>query len=295
MAQGIRCNKLRLTPVTNYAVLSDNNTVAYRRKGFADGITFSERPLLPGEVFMLEIAGNEAGWSGYMKLGLTQMDPSDRSPLPAFSKPHLVDAAPGRAWWIFPVHSNMDSAEPAPDRPARRSGSRRRQSIAGSSSSSSQEPSSSSDTESSSPSEFRFSEYSPEEVEQTFEELSLTARYWSSGHVLPTDVGSQVGVVYRVNPATGLADIHFILNGVDRGIKVASIPYRDAPLFAVVDVYGTTKKLRIVSESSSLQSACREVILNRLSGNDVSQLPLPKRLKKFLCQKIASSEPSHRK
>ena len=275
------------------AVLSDNNTVAFRKKGFADGITFSERPLLPGEVFMLEIAGNEAGWSGYMKLGLTQMDPSDRLPLPAFSKPHLVDADAGRAWWIFPVHNNMESTDQSRGR-RRSGGMRRRQSIAGSSSSSSQEPSSSSasDTDSS-PSECRFSEYSPEEVEQTFEELTLTARHWSSGQVLATDVGSQVGVQFRVNPDTGLADMHFILNGVDRGIKAASIPYNNAPLFAVVDVYGTTKKLRIVSESSNLQSACRQVILNRLSGNDVSLLPLPKRLKKFLRQKIASNESLH--
>lgn len=278
----------------HFAVLSENNTVAYRKKGFADGITFSERPLQPGEVFMLEIAGNEAGWSGYMKLGLTQTDPSERVPLPAFSKPHLVDAAPGRAcWWVFPVHNNMDSTEQSHERPGRRSAaSRRRQSITDSSSSSSQEPSSSSDTEGSSPSECLFSEYSPEEVEQSFEELTLTTRYrdWSSGHVLPTDVGSHVGVQYRVNPVTGLADMHFILNGVDKGVKVASIPYKDAPLFAVVDVYGTTKKLRIVSESSNLQSACRDVILNRLSGNDVALLPLPKRLKRFLRQKVASNE-----
>lgn len=270
--------------------------MAFRKKGFSDGITFSERAIQAGEVFMLEIESNEAGWSGYMKLGLTQMDPSARLPLPAFSKPHLVDSVPCRSW-IFPVHSNMDSSE----RPARRSSSRRRRSVAGSSSSTgSQEPSSSSDTEgtSSSPSEYNCSEYSPEELDQSFEELSLTvrtsssSRNSSSGYVLPTDVGSQVGVMYRVNPETGLADMHFILNGMDRGIKAASIPYKDSPLFAVVDVYGTTKKLRIVSESSSLQSACRDVILNRLSC-DVSQLPLPKKLKKFLRQKMAGGEACH--
>ena len=277
------------------AVLSDNNTIAFRKKGFADGITFSERPIHPGEVFLLEIQGNEAGWSGYMKLGLTQMDPSKRFPLPAFSKPHLVDSGPARSW-IFPVHSNMDSSErSSQQRPPRRSRSqRRRTSAVGSSSSSSQEPSSSSDTDGacSSPSEYNYSEYSPEEVEETFEELTLTRqREWSGGHVLPTDVGSQVGVVYRINRETGLADMHFILNGVDRGIKAAAIPYKDAPLFAVVDVYGTTKKLRIVSESTSLQSACRQVILDRVSSSDVSLLPLPNKLKKFLRQKIASSEP----
>ena len=274
-------------------VLSDNNTVAFRKKGFADGITFSERPIQPGEVFLLEIEGNEAGWSGYMKLGLTQMDPSQRFPLPAFSKPHLVDSSPVRSW-IFPVHSNMDSSDRGHQHQrAPRRAARRRLSGAVSSSSSSQETSSSSDTESaSSPSEYNYSEYSPEEVEETFEELTLNARQkeWGCGYVLPTDVGSQVGVVYRVNRQTGLADMHFILNGMDRGVKAESIPYKDAPLFAVVDVYGTTKKLRIVSESGSLQSACREVILSRLSGNDVSQLPLPNKLKKFLRQKMRTTQ-----
>ena len=262
------------------SVLSDNNTVAFRRKGFADGIAFSERPVLPGEVFLLEIAANEAGWSGYLKLGLTQIDPSERFPLPAFSKPHLVSAHPDKMW-IFQVQNSMDSDEMQQYR-------LRSFSNTDSNSSGCQEAHSSSDSDSASDS-CNCSEYSPEELD-SFEELTLVPSN-SSGQILPTDVGSRVGVVYKVNRETGLADMHFILNGKDMGVKESAIPYSNAPLFAVVDVYGTTKKLRIVSETSSLQSACRQVIVDRLSGDaDVSLLPLPKKLKKFVRQKITGSK-----
>lgn len=65
-------------------------------------------------------------------------------------------------------------------------------------------------------------------------------------NILPTDTGSRIGVMYVPQPGTDMADMHFIINGEDQGVYGRDIPYKIAPLYAVVDVYGATKQVRIV-------------------------------------------------
>lgn len=59
--------------------------------------------------------------------------------------------------------------------------------------------------------------------------------------------GSRIGVVYVPNPIDSTkAEMHFIINGEDQGACTKDIPYKEGPLHAVVDVYGTTKQVKII-------------------------------------------------
>lgn len=59
--------------------------------------------------------------------------------------------------------------------------------------------------------------------------------------------GSRIGVVYVPNPVdSSKAEMHFIINGEDQGPSTKDIPYKEGPLHAVVDVYGTTKQVKII-------------------------------------------------
>lgn len=66
--------------------------------------------------------------------------------------------------------------------------------------------------------------------------------------ILATDVGSRIGVMYCPDETGYYARMHFIINGEDQGPSDDRIPLNDgcASLFAVVDVYGTTKQIRLI-------------------------------------------------
>lgn len=102
---------------------------------------------------------------------------------------------------------------------------------------------------------------------------------------LPSEVGSLVGVFYRPYDDS-FANLHLIVDGVDKGIVETQIPY-STPLYVVADVYGTTKEIRIrqVYEVTSLQTACKAAIMQNIAQKAVRSLPLPKCLKDFLLYK----------
>lgn len=69
-----------------------------------------------------------------------------------------------------------------------------------------------------------------------------------SDGILLTDKGSRIGVVFipTENDKTK-GEMHFIINGVDQGPCTKDIPLDKAPpLHVVIDVYGTTKQIRII-------------------------------------------------
>lgn len=84
----------------NNIELFDDNMTALRKTSFGHAITFSEKPLLPNEIFLLEILRNERGWSGHIRLGLTNKTPDSRPELPKYALPDLINQGTS---WIFAV------------------------------------------------------------------------------------------------------------------------------------------------------------------------------------------------
>lgn len=65
--------------------------------------------------------------------------------------------------------------------------------------------------------------------------------------ILLTDKGSRIGVVFvPTENDSEKAEMHFIINGVDQGPCTKEIPLDKSPLHVVIDVYGTTKQIRII-------------------------------------------------
>lgn len=85
-------------------VLCSENTVAWRNSSYANAVVFSESPLEPNDLFLLEIDGTERGWSGDMRIGLTTMNPHEASTtgmaLPQYALPDLSAMKPS---WIYAI------------------------------------------------------------------------------------------------------------------------------------------------------------------------------------------------
>ena len=295
--------------------------MAFRQSSFAQGITFSDRPLNPAEIFLVEIEKNERGWSGHMRLGLTQLNPNDGFQLPYYALPDLINRGSS---WIFAVPNNLET-ETLNLRPNRLPPQRRSflpevlKDYDGPDDDSSLSDKSPFDdlhdqshteplepvtnginghnddthpvdeTAASSSTEalINMMESLPPNVHDPSRNSRVIRNSSATDDSLPTDIGSRIGVFY-LKKANGMAEMHFVFNGVDQGIFANNIPYRNGPLYAVADLYGTTKQLRLIQTSTnltSLQSACRNAILYTVPSENVQLLPLPKKLKNYLlCQ-----------
>lgn len=77
--------------------------------------------------------------------------------------------------------------------------------------------------------------------------------------------------------------MHFIVNGDDY-LQAVDIPFSESNLFVVIDVYGTTKQVKIIQVYgiNTLQSLSKDAILSTVDKSLVSQLPLPESLKDYL-------------
>ncbi|XP_050300317.1 neuralized-like protein 2 [Anthonomus grandis grandis] len=241
-----------------HIVLSEDNTVAYRKKSFANAVTFSEKPLQPGEIFLVEIEQNESGWSGHMRLGLTQLDPLrmyNTGSIPQYALPDLADIGTSWIYGISKAHNSIFEYGLDNGKKCIRYGGKK----------------------------LTRDGNSVKTCKGAVPISLLKPKALGLVDILATDMGSRIGVMYLPTDEK-TAEMHYIINGEDTGPCVKGIPYKNAPLHVVVDVYGTTKKVRIIQLYlvPTLQAACRDAILTHITHNAVAHLPLPKLLKDYL-------------
>ncbi|PVD21501.1 hypothetical protein C0Q70_19675 [Pomacea canaliculata] len=217
--------------------LSSDNMVAYRETSFAHALVFSEKPLMPGEIFLVEIEKTERGWSGHLRIGLTQFNPSEHFDLPQYALPDL--ASMGKSWIsaVTKTHSRIRS------RTGLQEQSSAYQSVLGSTDVI-RTPRGPIHRSALLPACKAYRDRTGAEHHGSGPRDQHGGDCFSQNSILPTDVGSRIGIMYKVTD--DVARMHFIFNGEDQGPSEEIIPYRNGPLFAVIDVYGTTKQVSIV-------------------------------------------------
>ncbi|XP_030373048.1 neuralized-like protein 2 [Scaptodrosophila lebanonensis] len=235
-------------------VLLENSSVALRHKSFADALLFSEQPLTPGDIFLVEIEQIESEWSGHMRMGLTLLVPdtmSGNEDLPRFSLPEMSNYG---NTWIFPLskyaqdHPSIYQALPYRNLLGESTHVRTPRGLL------------------------------PKKL--------LYPTVNNEGSNMPLGaIGCRIGMIYAPTENNPLnAELHFIINGVDKGPAAKNIPLQAAPLYIVIDLYGATKKIRIIQLDGlqSLQGICRNVIHENFTADEVMDWSIPITIKRYL-------------
>ncbi|KAJ1123344.1 hypothetical protein NDU88_001815 [Pleurodeles waltl] len=243
--------------------IDPTGTQATRVDSFANGLCFSQDPLQPGQVFLVEIEEKELGWCGHLRVGLTARDPRSLEVVPEYSLPDMVNTGDS---WVFAITRNHNRVTAEGEEPP-------------------------------SPEPGRGILSDPylhvEKYKIPKDKLVGRSRPNRYSHILdnlyktnvlpPTARRSRIGVLYTPQ-ADGTGDMHIIINGEDMGASARALPAQQ-PLYAVVDVFASTKSVRVVQVEygfPSLQTLCRMIIqkhiVHRLA---IDWLDLPPILKNF--------------
>ncbi|NXB83036.1 NEUL2 protein, partial [Vidua chalybeata] len=241
--------------------LDASHTQATRVESFANGLCFSQEPLAPGQIFLVEIEEKELGWCGHLRVGLTAHDPQSLEVVPEYSLPDLVNLGDT---WVFAITRNHNRVVVEGEEV-----------------------------------QARGRPWEPflliERVRIPRDTLVGRSRPGRYSHILDdlykmnvlpaTARRSRIGVLYAPQP-DGTADMHIVINGEDMGPSARGLP-TTRPLYAVIDVFASTKSVRVIPVDygfPSLQTLCRLVIqkhiVHRLA---IDGLHLPPLLKSF-CQ-----------
>ncbi|XP_042317359.1 neuralized-like protein 2 [Sceloporus undulatus] len=247
---------------TNVCV-DPSRTQATRVESFANGLCFSQEPLEPGQIFLVEIEEKELGWCGHLRVGLTAHDPVSLEAVPEYSLPDLVNMGDS---WVFAITRNHNRVTPVGTEDQSNAGLRG----------------------------FLSSPYlCIETVRIPRDKLVGRSRPGRYSHILDdlyktnvlpaTARKSRIGVLYTVQQ-DGTADMHIVINGEDMGPSARGLP-ASRPLYAVVDIFASTKSVRVIQVEygfPSLQTLCRlaiqKHIVHRLA---IDGLDLPPLLKNF--------------
>lgn len=202
---------------------------ATRVESFAHGVCFSREPLVAGQVFLVEIEEKELGWCGHLRLGLTALNPASLAAVPEFSLPDLVSL--GRTW-VFAItrHHNRVPPEDHRQGPEEAAAPRRPPALL-------EEPYLRVE-------QFRIPRDRLVGRSQPGLYSHLLDQLYEFNVLPPTARRSRLGVLFCPRP-DGTADMHIIINGEDMGPSARGLPATQ-PLYAVVDVFASTKSVRLV-------------------------------------------------
>lgn len=202
---------------------------ATRVESFAHGVCFSREPLVAGQVFLVEIEEKELGWCGHLRLGLTALNPASLAAVPEFSLPDLVSLG---HTWVFAITRHHNRVRPEDHRqgPEAAAAPRRPAALL-------EEPYLRVE-------QFRIPRDRLVGRSQPGLYSPLLDQLYEFNVLPPTARRSRLGVLFCPRP-DGTADMHIIINGEDMGPSARGLPATQ-PLYAVVDVFASTKSVRLV-------------------------------------------------
>ena len=189
-------------------ILKDDNTVALRNQSFADAVVFSRRPLEENEIFLFEIEEHQKGWAGHLRCGITLYNPANIL-IPQYLLPDLTVLGQTRA---YPIRQCKE--DPFNESENHNKGHKIPEKL-----------------------NLSITQCDDRKYYENvnFELLVKDYKSW------PCDIGSRVGIL--LSPSR---QVYFIVNGKQYGPCGKPIPHNEN-VYAVLDLYGSTKQVRIIN------------------------------------------------